>query len=73
VNEQLSTGQQQIKNYKSSTQFPFLLCNHCKGVGYFMEYDWYQMGVGSSLYARSTKQRLYTCGVCSGKGYIQVR
>lgn len=68
-----SINQQQIKNYKSSTQFPFLLCNHCKGVGYFMEYDWYQMGVGSSFYARSTKQRLYTCGVCSGKGYIQVR
>lgn len=62
-----------MKAYSYTSSAPFIICSHCRGAGHSMEYDWYQMGVGSNFYAQSNKQRKYTCGVCKGSGYIKVR
>jgi hypothetical protein len=62
-----------MKAYSYTSSAPFIICSHCQGAGHSMEYDWYQMGVGSNFYAQSNKQRKYTCGVCKGSGYIKVR
>jgi hypothetical protein len=59
--------------YTGTSSSPFIICSHCKGIGYSMEYDWYQVNVASNHYAKSDKQRKYSCGVCSGAGYIKVR
>lgn len=62
-----------MRSYHHTSSAPFLICSHCKGQGYSLEYDWYQVNVASNYYARSNDQRKYTCGVCSGAGYIKVR
>lgn len=62
-----------MQSYRHTSSSPFLICSHCKGHGYSLEYDWYQVNVASNYYARSNDQRKYTCGVCSGAGYIKVR
>ncbi len=59
--------------YIGTTSSPFIVCDQCKGIGYSMEYDWYQVNVASNYYAKSDKQRQYSCGVCSGRGHIKVR
>jgi hypothetical protein len=59
--------------YTGTSSSPFTICGHCKGIGYSMENDWYQVNVASNYYAKSDKQRKYSCGVCSGSGYIKLR
>jgi hypothetical protein len=56
-----------------SSASPFIICNNCRGQGYFMEYDWYDMNSYTGHYARSNKLRQISCGVCSGSGHIKVR
>ncbi|HEV7781306.1 MAG TPA: hypothetical protein VGO58_08565 [Chitinophagaceae bacterium] len=56
-----------------SRESPFNVCLHCHGIGYIMEYDWYQVNVASNYYARSNKQSQYTCGICKGAGYMKIR
>lgn len=62
-----------MNTYSQTRDAPFLPCSHCKGIGYSEEHDWYQTGVGSNFYARSNNTRKYSCGVCSGAGYLKVR
>lgn len=62
-----------MKAYRHTAAAPFIVCSNCRGIGYSMEYDWYQVNVASNAYARSNDQRKYTCGVCAGSGYIKVR
>jgi hypothetical protein len=62
-----------MDSYRHSSAAPFIICSNCRGAGYSMEYDWYQVNVASNYYARSNDQRKYTCGVCSGSGFIKVR
>jgi hypothetical protein len=64
---------EEMKAYRQTSAAPFIVCSNCRGIGYSMEYDWYQVNVASNTYARSNDQRKYTCGVCSGAGYIKVR
>jgi hypothetical protein len=59
--------------YTGTTSSPFIVCSYCKGIGYSMEYDWYQVNVASNYYAKSNKQTQYSCGQCKGAGYINVR
>lgn len=59
--------------YSPTSASPFIVCSHCNGVGYSMEYDWYQVNVASNHYAKSNDQRKYSCGVCSGAGYLKIR
>lgn len=56
-----------------SSASPFIICSNCRGQGYFMEYDWYDMNSYTGHYARSNKLRQISCGVCSGSGHIKVR
>jgi hypothetical protein len=65
--------EEEINKCNTTSQAPFLPCSQCDGVGHSLEYDWYQTGVGSNFYARSNKQRTYTCGVCHGSGYLKIR
>ena len=62
-----------MKAYRHTSAAPFIICSNCRGLGHSLEYDWYQVNVASNAYARSNDQRKYTCGVCSGAGYIKVR
>jgi hypothetical protein len=62
-----------MDTYSQTSGSPFIVCSNCKGIGYSLEYDWYQTGVGSNFYARSNDQRKYSCGVCNGAGFIKVR
>ncbi len=64
---------EEMKAYRHTSAAPFIVCSNCRGIGYSMEYDWYKINVASNTYARSNDQRKYTCGVCSGAGYIKVR
>jgi hypothetical protein len=64
---------EEMKAYRHTSAAPFIVCSNCRGIGYSMEYDWYQVNVASNTYARSNDLRKYTCGVCSGAGHIKVR
>lgn len=62
-----------LANAQQSSASPFIVCSNCRGQGYFMEYDWYDMNSYTGHYARSNKLRQITCGICSGSGHIKVR
>jgi hypothetical protein len=64
---------EEIKKYSRTSGSPFLVCSHCQGQGYSMEYDWYQVNAYSGYHARSNKQTRYSCGQCKGAGFMKVR
>ncbi len=63
----------ETSSYSLAYNAPFMLCRSCKGEGSHMEYEWYQMNVASSYYARSNKQTKIPCGECGSRGCIVVR
>lgn len=59
--------------YSLANNAPFMICRNCQGEGHSLEYEWYQVNVASSTYARSNKQNKVPCGACGSRGCIIVR